>query len=156
MTGLAVLAMLALAVPPSGSGPAWASTSQRIVSDYYTGLAIDGFDPVAYFVDREPVRGLPQWEGRSEGVVWRFRNEGNRTQFQADPETYKPQYGGYDPVEVASGKSVAGRPELWVIAFERLFLFSNEATRTEFVSRPEFIRSKAEKAWPDLRETLAN
>lgn len=156
MAAALMLGLIMLAVPPSPASRAWASTSQRIVSDHYTGLAIDGFDPVAYFVARKPVRGLPEWELRREGVVWRFQSEGNRAQFQADPGVYQPQYGGYDPVEVASGKAVAGRPELWVISGERLFLFSNAATREDFLARTEFFYGKAEKAWPDLRQTLAN
>lgn len=156
MAAALMLGLIMLAVPPSPASRAWASTSQRIVSDHYTGLAIDGFDPVAYFVARKPVRGLPEWELRREGVVWRFQSEGNRAQFQADPGVYQPQYGGYDPVEAASGKAVAGRPELWVISGERLFLFSNAATREDFLARTEFFHGKAEKAWPDLRQTLAN
>ncbi len=55
-----MLGLIMLAVPPSAASRAWASTSQRIVSDHYTGLAIDGFDPVAYFVARKPVLGLPE------------------------------------------------------------------------------------------------
>ncbi len=57
--------------------PLGASTTARIVSDWRTGVAIDGVDPVAYFTDSQPLLGRPEFEFRHQGVVWRFRNDGN-------------------------------------------------------------------------------
>src|SRR5438309_6498780 len=88
--------------------PARAATTERVVVNRYTGLAIEGFDPVAYFVDSRPVLGLPQFEASEAGAVWRFRNEGNRASFVAHPDIYGPQFGGYDPVDLARGVTVAG------------------------------------------------
>ena len=48
------------------------------------------------------------------GAVWRFRNEGNRASFVAHPEIYGPQFGGYDPVDLARGVTVAGNPWFWL------------------------------------------
>ena len=53
-----------------------AATTERIVVDRHTGLAIYGVDPVAYFTDRKPIVGKPEFEHRHAGVIWRFDNEG--------------------------------------------------------------------------------
>ena len=74
----------------------------------HTGLAISGFDPVAYFTDGKPVFGRPDLELSLGGAVWRFRNVGNRAAFADHPEIYRPRFGGYDPVAVARGALGAG------------------------------------------------
>ena len=78
-----------------------AATTERVVINRFSGLAIEGYDPVAYFVDARPTVGLPDFEASEAGAVWRFRNEGNRASFAAHPDIYGPQFGGYDPVDVA-------------------------------------------------------
>ena len=74
-------------------------------------------------------------------MIWRFRNEGNRAAFVADPEVYMPRFGGYDPVAVARGASAPGHPELWLIAEERLYLFYSAAARDAFAGDPGIARS---------------
>ena len=77
------------------------AVTERIVVDRHTGLAIGGFDPVAYFVEAEAVLGKGDFEYALADTVWRFRNEGNRAAFVDNPEIYMPRFGGYDPVAVA-------------------------------------------------------
>lgn len=132
-----------------------AATTQRIVTNRYSGLAIDGFDPVAYFVDGAPVLGLREFEAWQDGVVWRFHNEGNRASFLAHPEVYGPQFGGYDPVDVARGITVAGNPRLWMVMGERLYLFGFEANRDAFAADPQGVLAKALGRWPALEQGLA-
>src|ERR1700687_201594 len=81
--------------------PAQAATTERVIVNRYTGLAIEGFDPVAYFVDARPLIGLPELEAAQAGGGWRFRNEGNRASFVAHPDIYGPRFGGYDPLDLA-------------------------------------------------------
>ena len=102
----------------------------------HSGLAIGGFDPVAYFTDAAPRLGSPDFELSFAGVVWRFRNEGNRAAFVANPDVYMPRFGGYDPVAVARGASAPGHAELWIIAEERLYLFYSAAARDAFAGDP--------------------
>src|SRR5258705_2998229 len=89
-----------------------AATTERVIVNRYTGLAIEGFDPVAYFVDARPRIGLPDFEASQAGVVWRFRSEGNRASFVAHPDIYGPQFGGYDPIDLARGVTFAQPPVL--------------------------------------------
>ena len=86
-------------------GPA-AATTERIVVDRHTGLALYGFDPVAYFTDAEPLAGRAEFEWSFADAVWRFRNEGNRAAFVDRPEVYMPRFGGYDILAVARGAAV--------------------------------------------------
>src|SRR5262249_23672962 len=101
----AALAALLLAL---ASQPVRAAMTERIVTDPPRGLAMNGIDPVTYFTDAAPLFGRPDQEGRYGGVFWRFRNEGNKAAFMADPEVYMPRYGGYDPVALGRGLAVAG------------------------------------------------
>ena len=71
-----------------------------------TGLAISGFDPVAYFTDGKARLGRADLELSQGGAVWRFGNWANRAAFEADPGVYTPRFGGFDPVAIARGASV--------------------------------------------------
>ena len=113
-----------------------AATTERVVVNRFTGLAIEGFDPVAYFTDARPEAGVEDYRGRRAGAVWRFRNEGNRASFVAHPDIYGPQFGGYDPIDLARGVTVAGNPRFWLVSGERLYLFGREETRDAFAADP--------------------
>lgn len=135
--------------------PAEAATTERVVVNRYTGLAIEGFDPVAYFVDARPEVGLAGFEASDAGAVWRFRNEGNRASFVAHPDIYGPQFGGYDPVDLARGVTVAGNPRFWLVSGQRLYLFGREQNRDAFAADPERSRRQANSHWPQLVQGLA-
>ena len=113
--GIAFFALVLAVLAAGLDSPAPAATTERVVADRYSGLAIGGFDPVAYFTDSVAVQGLGDFEAASAGVVWRFRNEGNRASFVAHPEIYGPQFGGYDPVDLSRGVTIAGNPRFFVV-----------------------------------------
>jgi len=131
------------------------ATTERVVVNRFTGLAISGYDPVAYFTDTSPLRGDERFEAVQNGAVWRFRNEGNRAAFVSHPEVYAPQFGGHDPVDVARGKVVQGLPQLWTIHEKRLYLFASETSRTAFAADPEGFANSAQRRWPKLKLQLA-
>jgi len=146
----AIGAGIGLAATPTG-----AAISERVVFNRFTGLAIDGFDPVAYFVDAEPKIGRPELEFQFYGAAWRFRNEGNRAAFVADPEVYMPRFGGHDPIAAARGVATPGHPKLWFIAEKRLYFFYSEEARSAFVADPGRAIEAAERHWPEVLRTLA-
>jgi hypothetical protein len=153
--GIGFIALLSGAAAVCIALAAQAATTERLVADRTTGLAIDGFDPVAYFTDAQPLVGRPGFELSEAGAVWRFRNEGNRAFFLANPEIYGPQFGGYDPTDVARGVAVAGKPRFWLVAGARLFLFGSTETRDAFAADPARFAGEARQRWPGLQETLA-
>jgi hypothetical protein len=134
---------------------AWAATTERVVVNRYSGLAIEGYDPVAYFTESAAVQGLPDFEAREAGAVWRFRNEGNRASFVAHPEVYGPQFGGYDPVDLGRGVTYAGNPRFWAITGQRLYLFGREDNRDTFAADPARFLKDATARWPALEQGLA-
>ena len=154
---LIALALVTAVWPAAGLGSSAASaaTTERIVTNRYSGLAIEGFDPLSYFVDGRPEMGSPEFEAPQGGVVWRFRNEGDRASFVAHPEVYGPQFGGYDPVDLARGVTVAGNPLFWLIAGSRLYLFGREENRDAFAANPAPYVKEATSRWPALEEQLA-
>jgi hypothetical protein len=152
----AFIALLtAIAVHTDTGFVADAATTERVVVGRYTGLAIEGYDPVAYFTDSRPVMGRAGFEASEAGAIWRFRNEGNRAIFTSYPEIYSPKFGGYDPVDIARGVSFPGNPRLWVIHGQRLYLFGRQESRDAFLAAPDKYLEEASKHWPDLQETLA-
>ena len=132
-----------------------AATTERVVVNRFSGLAIEGYDPVAYFADARPVVGLPEFEASQAGAVWRFHNEGNRASFVAHPDIYAPQFGGYDPIDLARGITIAGNPRFWLVSGERLYLFGREQTRDAFAAGPEPVLREATERWPALELELA-
>jgi YHS domain-containing protein len=135
--------------------PVSAATTERVVHDPHTGLAISGIDPVAYFTDGAPLFGRADYEYRYAGVVWRFRNEGNQAAFIANPDVYMPRYGGYDPVAVGRAVAVPGNPLLWAVVGERLYLFYNEEARARFVANPDEAILLADNKWPAVVGALS-
>ena len=134
---------------------ALAQTTERVITNRYSGLAIEGYDVLAYFIDARPEPGLPDFEAAQGGAVWRFRNEGNRDSFVAHPEVYGPQFGGYDPVDLARGITVAGSPLFWLISGDRLYLFGHEDARDSFAANPAPYLKEAKARWPALEDQLA-
>ena len=152
---LVIVAIAAVAVFGLVQAAIGAATTELVVVNRHTGLAIDGFDPVAYFVNAAPKTGRAELELRHGGAIWRFRNEGNRAAFAADPAIYAPRFGGYDPMAVARGAAAAGHPALWLISDKRLYLFYSDQARAAFAKDPDSAIGAAERHWPDVQRTLA-
>ena len=132
-----------------------AATTERVVVDQHTGLALYGIDPVAYFTKRKPVPGRAEFEYSYAGAVWRFANDGNRAAFAADPDVYMPRYGGYDPVGVSRGLATPGFPALWVVFGERLYLFYTANARAAFMADPPSVIASASARWAAVKGDLA-
>lgn len=147
--GAGVSAQSALpAVPPIGE-------SDAIIADPLTGLALFGFDPVAYFVDGKAVLGDPQFTLLADGFVWRFVNPGNREAFKADRGPYLPAYGGYDPLDVAEGRLVPGLPDIFAVVGGRVMLFRNQDSRTAFLADAA-KSAEAERRWSEVSRGLVH
>lgn len=131
-----------------------AATTELIVVDHNSGLAIYGFDPVAYFTDSKAKTGNEDLEFNYAGAVWRFSNEGNRAAFQKDPDVYMPQFGGYDPVAVSEGVARPGHPKFFAIHNQRLFLFYSAEAKQAFEGDPDGKAMPADANWSAVSKTL--
>ncbi|MDA3950069.1 MAG: YHS domain-containing (seleno)protein [Spirochaeta sp.] len=118
------------------------------------GIAIEGYDPVAYHTMDAPVEGSATFTTDWDGATWYFVSAEHRDLFTDDPERYAPHYGGYCAQAAAQDQVAPGDPELWTIEGGRLFLNYNARYQRQFRSDlPENIAA-ADRNWPGLRAGL--
>lgn len=122
----------------------------RWVADPDTGLALGGYDPVAYWASERPRLGSREFQLDWGGTTWEFVNEGNRTAFQADPEVYAPRFGGHCAFAIASGYSTEGTPGHFVVWKGKLLLFADAVSRAAFLQDPDRLLAEADRRWPAL------
>ncbi len=87
-------------------------------------LAIKGYDPVAYFTEGKPTRGVREIkEFEWGGLRYRFSSAEHRELFKAEPERYAPQFGNYCAMALSKGELVEADPENWLISDGKLYVF---------------------------------
>ena len=112
----------------------------------HNGIAIRGYDTVAYFTQGKPVKGKDQFSTEWEGATWKFSSQNHMELFTADPEKYAPQYGGYCAYGVAQGSLVKIEPELWTIIDDKLYLNYNKSFDKKWKKDiPGYIKTANEK-----------
>ncbi|MEO1308253.1 MAG: YHS domain-containing (seleno)protein [Pseudomonadota bacterium] len=116
LSGLALMA----------GAPALARTPEVFAAE---GVAINGYDPVAYFTERAPVKGSAEFAATLNGATWYFASRYNLEQFQDSPSTYRPQFGGYCAYAVARNYTAKTEPDAWSIVNGRLYLNFNRRVR---------------------------
>jgi hypothetical protein len=131
------------------------SVVTAIVTDPLTGVALEGFDPVSYFTEPQPVPGLPDYEHYWGGVPWYFASAANRDVFIRAPEIYAPQHGGHCEMSLARGYLSDGKPQIFVIEKMKLYLFYSVANREAFLIAKDDALGKAATNWPALAAELA-
>jgi YHS domain-containing protein len=87
-----------------------------------TDLALRGFDPVSYFTDGAPTPGQFDITAEHNGATYRFASAEHKALFEAEPEKYLPQYGGYCAFGLAQGYKFDGDPQVWKIVDDKLYL----------------------------------
>lgn len=149
--------MLALFLPLScgaWAGLAGTAAAQPVVSaivtNPLTGIAMDGYDPVSYFTETEPLPGSADFEYDWGGVPWYFASAANRDVFIGAPEIYCPQYGGHGAMAAARGFLSDGDPHLYAVFKQRLYLFYSPANREAFLLAPDQAAADGAKNWEKL------
>ena len=93
------------------------------------GVALRGYDAVAYFTEHRAVMGDPAISFQWHGATWQFSSVEHRTQFAADPARYAPQFGGYCAFAVAQGTTADGDPHQWAIVKDKLYVNNNAVAK---------------------------
>jgi YHS domain-containing protein len=127
-----------------------AALAAQKVNTSLTGLAIDGYDPVAYFTEHKPIKGRPEFTHDHGGATYRFASAANRDLFVKDPQKYAPQYGAFCAYAVSRGYTADTDPLAWKIVGGRLYLNYNGDVQTKW---EEDIAGNIEKGnanWPAL------
>jgi len=110
-------------------------------------LAIQGYDPVAYFTIGKPTPGSADIEQEWEGYRWRFANAEHRDLFKSDPVRYAPQFQNWCAMALSLGLLVKANPEYWLIDDGRLYLFGSPPPKGPVLFRQDLANnvSKANK-----------
>ncbi|HEX8027103.1 MAG TPA: YHS domain-containing (seleno)protein [Vicinamibacterales bacterium] len=118
------------------------------------GVAIQGYDAVAYHTRQEAVRGARGFSHVWGGVTWLFESANNRDTFAKSPEQFAPAFGGFCAYGVSRGYAVDIDPQAFSIVDGRLYLnYSKGVQRTWNQDRAGYI-DKARRNWPALSTTL--
>lgn len=144
-------ALTTLAVAVVVSFPAVAvEAADAVNTTLFGNVAIKGYDPVAYFTDGRPVKGSKDHELEWNGATWRFASTDHLEAFEAEPERYAPQYGGYCAWAVSQGYTANIDPQAWRIVDGRLYLnYSKEVQRKWESDIPGHIEA-ADTNWPGV------
>lgn len=113
------------------------------------GLAVKAYDVVAYFTEGVPTKGDPSFEHEWQGATWRFANAENLEAFEADPERYAPQYGGYCAWAVSKGKTASISVKAWSIIDDKLYL-NHALAQGKFKKETAGAIQRADKNWPSI------
>jgi YHS domain-containing protein len=125
---------------------------EPVNQSFFGGVAIEGYDPVAYFTDGRPVEGKKGFETEWNGATWRFVSAEHRDLFAADPGKYAPQYGGYCAWAVSQGSTAGIDPEAWKIHDGKLYLNYDRSVQEKWLADMENLIAKGDANWPKLLE----
>lgn len=125
---------------------------KRLLNLDKDGIAIQGYDPVAFFTVKAPLKGNPAFTAEHEGAIYRFHSAKNRDLFKAEPAKYAPQFGGYCAYGVSRNALAPIRIEAWQVVGGRLLMQKNEGIRDDFNADPAGNLKKADANWPGLVE----
>ena len=115
-------------------------------------VAIQGYDPVAYFTDQKPVRGSSEFESEWLGARWRFASRAHRDLFSSQPESYAPRFGGFCALALSAGAKVNPDPEAWAIIDGKLYLNFDQKSLVIWQLDAESNSKKAEDHWTALNQ----
>ena len=120
--------------------------------DYFEvdGVALRGYDPVAYFDVGQPTLGLPALSHTYKGSTFRFASEANLKKFVADPEKYAPQFGGFCALGTANGYKVKTEPDAFKVVDGKLYFNYNRKVLELWTQDQAGYITRANKNWPDV------
>lgn len=144
------LMIIAAAALAGFAATAAVAAEPEVYTGVFSDVAVDGYDPVAYFTSGAPAKGDADFSYAYNGAEWRFTSAENLEKFKADPEAYAPQYGGYCAWAVSQGYTAPGSPKSWTIVNGKLYLNYNDKVQADWEKDiPGFIE-KANANWPGV------
>jgi YHS domain-containing protein len=139
--------LVALMVVAAVSTIAAAKDLQNLNSN---GVAIQGYDPVAFFADNRPVKGNPQFQSDYHGAKYYFTSAEHKAAFDEKPAKYEPQFGGYCAYGASRGHKAPVKIEAWQIVDGRLLMQYDLDVKNDFNKDQQGNLRKADQNWPGL------
>jgi len=121
-----------------------------IYATFFSNIALNGYDVVAYHTDGAAYKGKNDFEYEWKGATWRFYSEENLNLFIDNPEAYEPEYGGYCAYAVAKGTTAAGDPNQFTIIDGKLYFNYNNQTKILWTAERDAFIEQANVNWPNL------
>jgi len=115
-------------------------------------VAIQGYDPVAYFTDGRPVKGSAAFSFPFDEAVYYFASAEHQKMFAANPDRYAPQFSGYCAAALSTGVEVEADPKAWVISDGKLYVFYSREASSRFAEDRAGMIAKAQANWTTLKD----
>ena len=154
---LFLAASLSLAAISFTAAPALAVVpgSHSEVNTDANGLALQGYDPVAYFAAGVATQGSPQFTTTYKGARYQFTSDADLKKFLAHPMAYTPQYGGFCATGAAYGEKVKSDPTAWKVVNGKLYLNYDQKVREQWSQDTTGNIEKANNQWPTIKDEAA-
>lgn len=131
-----------------------ATTIRKKHNNLDNGIAIQGYDPVAYFTQGKAVKGHKEMALVYEGITYYFSSPANKELFRKSPASYEPQYGGWCAYAMgAKGEKVPVDPGTFKILDNKLYLFYNQFfnnTLKSWNKDEAKLKSQADRNWQKI------
>jgi YHS domain-containing protein len=152
LIALAVAGLLSTAAP-AFAGPEVNTSTGIVIADGKPapGLAVHGFDVVAYFTEGKPTKGDAKLAAVHGAATYRFASQSNLAAFNANPDKYVPAYGGFCAYGVSVNAKFDGNPENWKIVDGKLYLNLDSGIQQAWLKDVPGNIKKAEAIWPGIK-----
>ena len=147
-----ILSLLATAAGLVLGSPAAEAQGPKIVVNAKNGLALEGYDPVSYFTEGAPVKGVEGFSAKHLGATYYFATAEHRDRFANEPAKYAPQFGGYCGYGASRGYLASVDPEAYTIMNGRLILQNSKKVLELWRKEPEARLTLADQNWPSIVE----
>ena len=147
---MSATALSAFIAAPTAQAGIKGSTSEVNVDE--RGVALGGYDPVAYFDSGKPTRGLDTISASYGGARYLFATAAHRKAFLANPRKYVPEFGGFCATGTAFGEKVDIDPETGKVVNGKLYLNNGPKALQVFNQNTPDIIAKAQVNWPTVKD----
>lgn len=126
--------------------------TKKLLNVDKNGVAIQGYDPVAFFTQNKPVKGKPEFESTYHGAKYQFASAEDKATFDGNPAKYEPQFGGFCAYAVSRGHTAPIKVEAFQIVNGRLLMQYDLSVLKDFQKDTDGNLKKADKNWPGVVE----
>ena len=149
-----LLNLIALALAGLLAAIGAAQAGGKINASFFGDVAIEGYDPVAYFTQGKPIEGQDAHAFEWKGATWRFASAANRDRFATSPAMYAPQYGGYCAWAVSQGYTASIDPAAWRVVDGKLYLNYSKGVQRQWAGDIAGNIAKGNRNWPGIESKL--
>ncbi|MEO1435429.1 MAG: YHS domain-containing (seleno)protein [Bacteroidota bacterium] len=130
--------------------------ADKYVNVNRSGVIIKGYDPVAFFTESKAVKGSENLTSNYNGAIYQFASASNKAAFDAHPEKYKVQFGGFCAWAVSNGYTASIDIDTWAIQEGRLIFNYSSRVKAKWDKDANENLKKADKNWPEIAEKKLN